>query len=68
MFRVLKTINIISSLYAFYVLHKSSESRDSEWKFSLAAYQVPFLYLVQQSLVLQVPEAFLNTFEILFAF
>ena len=67
-FRVLKTVNIISSFQAFYVFHKGSESRDSEWKFSLAAYQVPFLYLVWQSFVLQVPEAFLNTFKILFAF
>jgi len=39
-------VNIISSFQAFYVFHKGSESRDSEWKFSLAAYQVPFLYLV----------------------
>jgi len=62
-FRVLKTMNIISSFQAFYVLHKGSECRDSESKFSLAAYQVPCLYLAWQSFVLQICEAFLNTFK-----
>lgn len=61
-------MNILSSFQAFYVLHKGSECRGSEWKFSLAAYQVPCLYLAWQFFVLQVPEAFLNTFEILFVF
>jgi len=61
-------MNIISSFQAFNVLHKSSECRDSEWKFSLAAYQVSCLYLAWQSFVFQVPEVFLNRFKILFIF
>lgn len=67
-FRVLKAMNIISSLPTFYVLHYGSECRDGKWKFSLAAYQVPCLYLKWQSFILQVPEAFLNTFKILLVF